>query len=172
MKFTPRTAQSIAKSVADFKLKPFQFPDGFGISIDTREQESIFGTRIPKGLVVHSKTLIDADYSITGMEDRFAVEKKQISDLISYCTSEREKTKRKLLRFSKMEWVGLMVVVGRESELYQPYQYSNVSPEVIRQSLVSFSVRWGLHIYVGNRENCCRFLLDHAIKFWKIKKEL
>jgi len=172
MKASPRTAQSIARSIADYKLKPFNFPEGFGISIDTREQESIFGARIPKGLMLHSKTLKNGDYSVTGLENYFAVEKKQISDLLSYVTTERELTVEKMKRFAKMEWVGLIIVVGRESELYQPYTYSNISPEVVRQSLASFEVRYNIHCYVGNKENCCRWFVDRAIRFFKMKKEL
>jgi ERCC4-type nuclease len=158
------------KVAAEYKLKPWVFPEGFILTQDTRECLPLF-TRIPKGLTICSAKLDTGDYSVFGMHDKFCVERKMVSDLISFCTTEREKTKLKLARMSKMDWSAL-VVEARESDLYQSYLNSKVSPEVIRQSLVSFSVRWKIHVYIGNRENCCRYILDHAIKFFRVAKEL
>jgi len=90
---------------------------------------------------------------------------------ISYCTTEREATKRKMSQLQKLEWAGLLIE-ARESEVYRPYLFSNVSPEAIRQSLVSFSVRYGVHVYIGDTEKCRTWLLDRLIKFWKIKHEI
>ena len=171
MKTTPRTASDIGKIINNYTLKPYQFPKDMVILIDSREQQPIFGTRLPKGLTVRTEKLDTGDYSIAGFEKHFCIERKMISDLISFCTTERDKTKLKLERMSKMEWAGL-IVEAKESEIYRPYLNSSVSPEVIRQSLVSFSIRWGIHIYIGSKENCCRFLIDHCIKFYRVKKEL
>jgi ERCC4-type nuclease len=171
MKSTPRTAQSINKQIVDYKLKAPVFPSDMIILQDTREQIPLFGQRLPKGMVLCSETLKFGDYSLRGFAESFAIERKGISDLLSYCTTEREKTKRKMEQFKKMEWVGL-VVECRESELYRPYIHSSISPELIRQCLVSFSIRYGVHVYVNQRENIVRWTLDHMIKFWKIKHEL
>lgn len=168
MKFQPRTLESIAKKNMEFKLKSHVFPPDMILIQDTREQLPLF-TRIPKGLTVCSRKLDDGDYSLIGHEKTFAIERKGISDLISYCTIERSKTQAKMKRFAKMEFVGLVVEVQRESELYQPYQYSKVSPELIRQCLISFSIRYNIHVYVGNRDNIIRVMLDWAIKYWNVK---
>ena len=171
MKKSPRVSKSgTSKSITDYKLKPWMFPEGFVLLQDTREQLPLF-TRIPNGLIICSTNLTDGDYSIKGFQHEFAIERKQISDLLSYCTIEREKTKAKMARFKSMEWTGL-IVESSEHELYRPYLYSKVSPELIRQCLVSFSVRYGVHVYINNRENISRWLLDHAIKYYKIKHEL
>ena len=171
MKTLPQTAETIGKAITDYKLKPYKFPEGMTVLVDTREQTPLFGTRLPKGLNICSCTLHNGDYSLKGFESQFAIERKGISDLISYCSSEREKTKAKMLRFKKMEWVGL-VIEARESDLYRPYLHSSVAPELIRQCLVSFSVRYGVHVYIGNRENICRWVLDHCIKYYRVKHEL
>ncbi len=171
MRTDPRTAQSIAKHILDYKLKPPVFPPEMTILVDTREQTPLFGTRLPKGMNLCSTTLKDGDYSLRGLSESFCVERKGISDLLSYCTTEREKTKVKMARFKQMEWVGL-VVEAKESELYRPYLHSSISPELIRQCLVSFSIRYGVHVYVNSRENISRYVIDHMIKFWKIKHEL
>jgi len=170
MKATPRTAHDIGKAMVDYKLKPFQFPSEMIILQDTREQIPLF-SRIPKGLTIRSEKLDTGDYSLAGFTKHFCVERKMISDLLSFCTTEREKTKAKMDRMGKMDWAAL-VIEAKESDLYRPYLNSSISPEVIRQSLVSFSIRWGIHIYIGSRENCCRYILDHCIKYYRVKKEL
>lgn len=151
-------------------LKPYDFPAGFQLLVDTREQTPLF-TRFPKGLSLCSVALADGDYSILGYEDRWTVERKGLSDLIAYCTRDREKTMAKMERFRSMDWVGLAIEVD-ESDLLTPYLRSAVSPESIRQSLVSFSVRYGVHVYAnGDRRAIERFVVDHAIKFYRVQQE-
>ena len=171
MKATPRTAASIARSIADFKLKAPVFPEGMVIIQDTREQAPLFGPRLPKGMTLCSEKLDTGDLSIRGFKDTFCVERKRISDLLSFCTTERDKTKAKMERMSKMEWSAL-IVEAKESEIYRPYLYSQISPELIRQCLVSFSIRYHVAVYIGPRENCQRYFLDHAIKYYKVKKAI
>jgi len=171
MRGTPRTPESVTKHVIDYKPKPFTFPPEMVILIDSREQQSPLFGRYPKGMTVSCCKLEVGDYSIRGLESKIAVERKQISDLISYCTTEREATKRKMAQLQKLEWAGLLIE-ARESEVYRPYLFSNVSPEAIRQSLVSFSVRYGVHVYIGDTEKCRTWLLDRLIKFYRIKHEL
>ncbi len=172
MKATPRTAQSIARSIADYKMKPHIFPPDMVILQDTREQCGLFTGRLPKGCTVRSEKLDNGDYSLLGHTTTFAIERKGISDLLSYITSERDRTLAKMKRFAKMEFVALVVEVPRESELYRPYLFSAISPELVRQCLISFQIRYGIHVYVGNRENITRNCLDWMIKYHKVKREL
>jgi len=171
MRQSPRTAQSISRSITDYKPKPFIFPPDMVILIDTREQQSPLFGRYPKGMTVSTTTLKIGDYSIRGLENKIAIERKKISDLISYCTTEREATKIKMSKLQSLQWAGL-IIEARESEVYRPYAFSNASPESIRQSLVSFSVRYGVHVYIGDRDRCAMWMLDRMIKFWKITHEL
>ena len=154
----------------DYKLKPFSFPDNFVLHQDTREQRPLF-TRLPPGLIIRSCTLQNGDYSIRGHEDRIAFERKGISDLVSYCTSEREKTIAKMKRFMEYEFAAL-VIECKEAEILRPYEFSKVSPETIRQTLVSFEVKAGVHVYYGSRESCARWILDRCIKFYRLKREV
>jgi len=158
------------KYVEPYKLKPTVFPDGFVLVQDTREQHGLF-YRPPKGLVICSGTLHDGDYSIRGFENVFAVERKGITDLLPYCSTDHDKTKAKMERFRKMEFVGL-VIEHKESEILKHQLFSRVHPEVVRAALTSFEVRYGVHIYYGDRADCARWLLDRAVKFYNVKKEL
>jgi len=168
---TGRPKGRVPEYLASYKMKPTRFPEGFVLVVDTREQESPLLKRMPKGLVMKSDTLKNGDYSILGFEDVFAIERKGISDLWSYCGSERDKTVEKMRRFRDMEWVGL-VIEARESDIICPQPWSKMSPESVRQALVSFDVRYGVHIYYNDdRDQVARWLMDRAVKFYEIKKE-
>ena len=171
MKRVPRSSKSIRKQKLNFKPKAPKFPEGMILVQDTREQIPLFD-RMPKGLMMVSATLKDGDYSIRGHESTFCIERKRIGDLITYCTSERTKTIAKMKRFQKMDWVGL-VIEARESDILRPYEWSSVSPEAVRQALVSFSIRYGVHVYISaNKESIVRWVVDRAIKYYRVKSEV
>ena len=170
MKTIPRTANDIGKAIQNYVPKPFKFPEGMVIVQDTREQLPLF-TRLPKGLTMCSQTLVVGDYSIQGFTNKIACERKQISDLIPYCTSDHVATKIKMEKLSKLEWAGL-IIEARESDVYRPYLHSNASPESIRQALASFSVKHRVHVYIGDREHITRWMLDRFIRYWNWKHSL
>ncbi len=157
------------KHLKPYTLKPTPIPEGFTLCIDTREQRPLFA-RAPKGLTIMSKTLKYGDYSVLGFENLICFERKS-HDIFGYVSSEREKTLKKMKEFKSMEFVGL-IIETRESELYQFQLHTKVHPEVTRAALTSFMIRYGVHIYIGSRENCARWLLDCAVKFWNVKHEV
>jgi len=152
-----------------YKLKPTEIPTGFVLCVDTREQQSLF-QRVPKGLTICSTTLSDGDYSVQGMTDKICFERKA-GDIFNYCTVEQEKTKKKMVRFKEFEFVGLVIEIPRETELFQFQQFTKAHPEAIRGALVSFEIKSNVHIFYGNRENCARWLLDRAVRFYRMKRE-
>jgi len=106
------------------------------------------------------------------MEDVFAIERKGISDFIGYVGKERKRTVAKMERFAEMEWVGL-VIEASEKDLFGNLDFTLVPAEVIRAALISFEVRYGVHIYyAATKDDAARWVLDRAIKFWVIKHEV
>jgi ERCC4-type nuclease len=157
------------------ELKPARIPDGFILVQDTREQKPLF-IDATEGLDVVTDTLPYGDYSIRGFEDRFCVERKQMSDFYSYIGKERTRTTRKMDQFREMVstggWVGLAVEAS-EPDLLTGFIMSRVSPETARQALVSFEVRYGVHVYYSrSRRDIRRWVLDRAIKFYRIQREV
>jgi ERCC4-type nuclease len=153
-----------------YNPKAIEFPENFVLIVDTREQRSLF-TRIPKGLVISSATLHDGDYSVRGFENKICFERKGISDLYPYCSTERDKTIAKMNRFAKFDFVGL-VIEAKESEVFKIQQFTKVHPECIKGALISFAVRSHVHVYFGDREQCARWVLERAVKFWNIQHEI
>lgn len=161
------------------ELKPARIPEGFILLQDTREQKPLYsigsGNGV-EGLEVATATLAHGDYSVKGFENKFAIERKQISDFYTYIGKERDRTTRKMEHFREMVsgggWVGL-VVEATEADLLTGYVMSRVSPETARQALVSFEVRYGIHVYYSrSRRDIARWVLDRAIKFYKIQREV
>jgi len=160
-------------------LRPFRFPKGFMLIQDTREGLPLFekGHELPEGLMVINRALKNGDYSIDGYEDLFSVERKQISDFYGYIGKERQsRTVGKMERFKDMisrgGWVGLAIEAS-EKDILSGFIMSQVPPEVARQALVSFEVRTGVHAYYSLvRKDMQRWILDRAIKFYKIMQEV
>jgi ERCC4-type nuclease len=153
-----------------YKPKPYIFPEDFVLLIDSREQNPL--CTAVKGLTICRDTLKDGDYSIRGFEDKFSVERKQTSDLFSYIGKERRRTVQKLQRLKTFDYAALVVEASLE-DLFSPQLYTRISPEVVRQFFVSVNVRYGLNVYCDrSREKIEMWLLDRAIKFFKVQREV
>ena len=153
-------------------MKPYRFPSGFVLIQDTREQLPLF-EEVPKGLSILRSTLHFGDYSIKGFETKFGVERKQMSDLYSYVGKERARTVKKLEQLRKLDFAALIVEVSFE-DLKIPYSFSSrITPEMIRQFIVSVNIRYGVHVYCDkDRGNLEMYLLDRAIKYYRIQREV
>lgn len=156
------------------QLKPYRFPSGFVLVQDTREQKPLFkdDTTVP----YITSTLHHGDYSIQGLTSRIAFERKQISDLYSYVGKERDKTIAKMQRFKYIIENGgfvSLIIESTEEDVLFGNQFSQITPEMVRHALVSFQIRYGIHVYYSNdRDYLRRYILDHAIKFFKVLREV
>jgi ERCC4-type nuclease len=126
-------------------------------------------------LDVVTDTLSYGDYSIRGFETIFTVERKQISDFYSYIGRERARTIKKMEQFKEIVlsggFVGL-VIEASECDVLSGYIMSRVSPEVARQALVSFEIRYGVHCYYSKyRKDIERWVIDRAVKFYRVMRE-
>lgn len=155
----------------------FKIPDGFVLLQDTREQRPLFDAAVGiPGLAVVNTCLVHGDYSVRGFEDKFCVERKAVSDFFQYIGKQRMVTSRKMECFREITcqggFVGL-VVEAQEADLLAGYIMSRLSPEMVRQALVSFEVRYGVHVYYSRlRPDIIRWVLDRAIKFYRIQREV
>lgn len=152
------------------KLKPYKFPEGMVLVVDTREQAPLF-KKLPKGLILTRDTLTHGDYSIRGFEEMFMIERKQISDLIPYLLKDHLKTRQKLDRCRDFLFKAL-VIEATEADILSPQLWSQATPEQIRQAMVGLELRYNMHIYYSkSRADIERWILDRCIKFYKIMRE-
>ncbi len=116
-------------------------------------------------------TLEVGDYSIRGFEGKIAVERKTIPDLLNCLGLERERFKREIERMASFEWKAIAVEAS-ETDLLSYHEFSLMEPESVRQQIVSINIRYEVQFYFNSkREGLERWILDHLIKFWKVKRE-
>ena len=170
MRTKPHTYSRMKTKVnKNFEPRAHVIPEGMVVVIDTREQDMLWLPKPPKGLVIVRDTLKNGDYSIRGHEDKFFIERKA-ADLYAYLTSERTETKAKLQRLDKYDFKALVIESTEYELLYTPSFFIDKNIEVIRQSLNSFEIKYGLHVYYGERRDLERKVLDWMIYYFNLQR--
>lgn len=110
------------------------------VIIDTREQEPLPIRRLP----VIRGTLQSGDYSFTGGQELFAIERKSIPDLVGCIMGEsRERFERELHRLRGFRFKRLLIV-GTRAEIVAGNYRSNVKPASVLHSLAAWEIRYDL----------------------------
>jgi len=120
---------------------------------DSREQAP-YAFNSPKyaGVSVEVGTLQTGDYSLHGLTDRIALERKSLSDLGGTLTAGRERFKRECERGRGLEYFGLVIESSMDDVRRHNYR-SAMTPQSLLQTLAAWSVRYGLHFHwCGSRE--------------------
>jgi ERCC4-type nuclease len=107
------------------------------VLIDTREQNPLDFSRF-KGWFAgfERKALKLGDYSIAGLEDVCVVERKDLSDLIHSCTTDRSVFINRLRQMAQYPH-RLLVVTSTLSQIKSPHPHAGVNPNRITQSLIA-----------------------------------
>jgi ERCC4-type nuclease len=117
------------------------------IAIDSREQRP-YEFKEPSMV----QTVPVGDYSICGLENHIAVERKELNDLIGCLTTGRERFKKELYKARALDYFAL-VVEASLSDIVKGNYRSQMAPKAAIQSLLAFSIRYRLPIFfTENRE--------------------
>jgi ERCC4-type nuclease len=116
--------------------------------------------------------LITGDYTISGMEDRIAIERKSLSDLFGSCGGGRERFQAEHERLSTMEFSAVVIESSLSEMLRNPPATSRMLPKSIFRTSLSWPIRYGVHwIWAGDRRmgEICTFRLlekfyQHTVK--------
>lgn len=121
--------------------------------IDSREQAPFTFRNIktdgksPQPLLVRTEcaTLETGDYSIKGLANNVAVERKSLADFWSCCSGERERFVQQLERLSKLDF-GVVVVEQDWSRILHGFDKSKLTPKTVYRSVIAWqqrlNVRW------------------------------
>jgi len=110
------------------------------VKIDSREQlpyefeNSEVGT-VPVG-----------DYSICGLENYIAIERKELNDLLGCLTTDRERFEKELHKGKGLDYFAL-IIEAKLSDLVNGHYRSKMGAKSAIQSLLAFSVRYRLPIF-------------------------
>ncbi len=94
---------------------------------------------------IERRALRVGDYSIEGLEDRIAVERKTVEDLFNSCSplSSREAFVRACARLGKLDFAAL-VIEGSLEEILEGMTCSGMHPNAVLGTLEALAVRWGI----------------------------
>ncbi|HUV58525.1 MAG TPA: ERCC4 domain-containing protein [Desulfatiglandales bacterium] len=109
--------------------------------IDTREQQPyIFETPSDVG------TISIGDYSVCGLENHIAIERKELNDLIGCLTTDRDRFEKELFKARALDYFAL-VIEASLSDLINGRYHSQMTPKSAIQSLLAFSIRYSLPVW-------------------------
>jgi DNA excision repair protein ERCC-4 len=113
--------------------------------VDTREQRPYtFAGAL-------TRTLHTGDYSVEGLEDSVAIERKSVSDLLGCIGGGRERFERELERLGRMPYPTLIVEASLRDVLQGNVRCA-LHPNAVLGSLCAWSMRYRLPIwFCGDR---------------------
>ena len=133
------------------------------IVIDTREQEPY--AFHPERAAVVRRALPAGDYSVEGMEQRVAVERKTLPDLVQTVIRERERFRRELQLLSGYEAACVVVEAGLPDILSGHYR-SAAHPHSVLGAVASIIVDYGIPVFFCGDRPCARqFTEAYLLRF-------
>lgn len=122
------------------------------IIVDSREQAPFpFRGARYEGVAVEVGTLPTGDYSLAGLTDRVAVERKELADLVACLGRERERFEREMQRAAALDAFAV-VVEASWAELASGQYRSLLNPHAACQSVLAFAGRYRVpFLFAGSR---------------------
>lgn len=123
------------------------------IVIDTREKAPFSFLSQNGDIETERGTLALGDYSLAGLTDRVAVERKSLADLVACLGVERERFQREMMRAAALEAFAVVVEASWQELAAGKYR-SKLSPASGMASVLSFMARHRVpFLFAGNRAN-------------------
>lgn len=121
------------------------------ILVDSREQAPF--SFADYNCTVISGTLTTGDYSVVGLENRCAVERKSLDDLLGCLTGAgRERFERELQRAKGLDAFAVVVEASMQDMAEHKYR-SKMLPHAALQSVLAFTMRYRVpFIWAGSRK--------------------
>ena len=144
------------------------------IVVDTREQTPFEFRHEKYETTTKQGTLSVGDYSLAGLEDKVAVERKSLPDLVLCLGRERERFEREMMRGAALD-AFCVVCEGSWLELARGEYRSQLKPHAACQSVLAFTARHRVpFLFAGGRAAAeyitwgfLRQYLEGARKRWK-----
>lgn len=134
----------------------------FIIVVDSREKKPY---NFKDSVVFGLKT---GDYSIVGLEDKIAIERKSKQDLFSsLCGKNRERFKREIERLVKYDY-GALIIESDLPDLLIPLKHTEMNPKAVVGSILSWSIFFNLHVFFASDRNHAKSTVYKLLrKYWE-----
>lgn len=147
------------------------------VLVDTREQLPLSFARFPNWIAGERRaTLPVGDYSIEGMEDILALERKSLADLVGTLMHSRERFFAMCEKMTTYPYRAL-VVEGSYEDVKSPYpsDFTTAHPNGVAGSLDALEVKFGIPVIYTSRykdlaeEKVASWLSKHYT-YWYLEK--
>jgi DNA excision repair protein ERCC-4 len=137
--------------------------DRITVVTDSREQlPYIFD---PAKVATIRKALPAGDYSLVGLEDRVAVERKTLADFVTTVIRGRKRFHRELQKLSFYD-AACVVVECNFRDLVDGRYRSDAHPHALIATVASIVVDFGVPVYFcSDRQAACRFVEEYLTRF-------
>jgi DNA excision repair protein ERCC-4 len=126
------------------------------IVIDTREGEPYsFDPRLAGAV---RRALAAGDYSLAGLEDQVAVERKTLDDFVSTVIHRRRRFREELRKLSRYRAACVVVEAESAGHPWAPLSRARRGPRPWSARLLSILLDYGVPVaFCGNRQAACHF---------------
>jgi DNA excision repair protein ERCC-4 len=134
---------------------------------DTREQRGWdFACITPPPQVVVA-TLASGDYSLLGLENSVAIERKGLSDLFGTFGQGRDRFERELARLAQMRFSAVVIEASFDTIIFRPPARSRLKPKTVIRSMAAWAIRHNVHFYwCPNRAAAEKWTFILLERFW------
>jgi len=131
------------------------------IVIDTREQEPYsFDPRLTGAV---RRALPAGDYSVEGLEERVAVERKTLDDFVSTVIHSRARFRKELRKFAGYPAACVVVEAGVLDVLLHRYR-GDTHPNAVLGNALSVILDYRVPVFFcGNRQAACQFVQAYLL---------
>jgi hypothetical protein len=111
--------------------------------------------------------LYTGDYSVRGLEEVFAVERKSLADLAGSLTRERDRFMREMHRLRRYRFPYLLAI-GDDMELSRLIAQGRLKLQQVEHSLRAIQSRYGIHVERAyTEEQAARLVETWAFCAWR-----
>ena len=133
------------------------------IVVDTREQKPYRFTRC--------QVLPTGDYSLVGLENCIAIERKSAADLAGSLGAGRARFQRELERLAQLDYAAIVVEASLR-QLLQPPPFSRMHPKAVVNSMLAWSVKYRVSVFfAGDRAHGHAVTYQLLTKYWRYHQE-
>lgn len=130
---------------------------------DTREPDLAWDAYF--SLPVITRKLDTGDYSMVGFEDKIAIERKTMDDLIGCLTTNRDRFERELTRAQSLDFF-CVIVEGTYRQMADGAYRSRMNPKSAWESISAFEIRYKTPFYfMGSPELAAKKAESLLLKF-------
>jgi len=147
------------------------------VLVDTREKFPLNFSRFPNWIAQEKRQKLKiGDYSVQGMENLLALERKTLTDLITTLIQERKRFFKLCEQLAQYRWCALLVEASYE-DIKSPYDEENTlaHPNAVSGTLDALEARFGISVIYTSRyrplaeEKAASWISKH-FTYWYLEK--